>query len=166
MWIFQHIGFWKVFPTTEMMQVRSVASGRVINGFLGNDWVDGWMFLNVCPGCLRCQKHQICQFFINKIGWLIDSRLAKLLLSLLNRTGHCYKVLAFLYRYLEWDTQFERSVKNAKGGKTTAEIFTMVVDDSGQTLIVRWGVSVAGLSQVQVRVLFRLFFLGEPSWGT
>lgn len=28
----------------DQMQVRSVASGRVINGFLGNDWVDGWSF--------------------------------------------------------------------------------------------------------------------------
>lgn len=34
----------------------------------------------------------------------------------------------------------------------------MVVDDSGQTLIVRWGVSVAGLSQVQVQSAVSLVF--------
>lgn len=62
MWIFQHLVFeWSflllvhitlmfytylatsqdVCALDDQMQVRSVASGRVINGFLGNDWVDG-----------------------------------------------------------------------------------------------------------------------------
>ena len=67
--------------------MRAVVSGRVVNGFLGNDWARGQVV-----GLKRCLQ-----------------------------------VLAFLYRYLEW---------------LSSKVF--------RVLEVRWGVSVAGLSQVQV----------------
>jgi hypothetical protein len=57
-------------------QVRSVASGRVVNGFLGNDWVGPSDLMNIKP----CKK---------KRG---DP----------SRYG---EVLAFLYRYLELDPE-------------------------------------------------------------
>jgi len=128
-------GFWMVFLTTStyysllwcfihtsrqakmsvLWTIRCRSAPWPPGGSSTASWaMTGWM-AEVLKVCLRC-LHTKATSFHNKIG-KIDSRLARLRQSLLNRTGHRYKVLAFLYRYLEWDTQFERSVKNARAAR-------------------------------------------------